>query len=263
MNRLTFLFAILMSMTSFGAIKSETVEYKQADAVLEGYMVSNPAVKMRQPAVIIIHDWMGMTDFVKKKAEEMAKLGFVAFSADIYGKGVHPKDANEAGKLAGQYKGDRALLRARAQAAFDQVKKNPKVDPNKIVVMGYCFGGTTALEMAMSGLPIAGVASFHGGLDFPNLADVKNIKGKLLIMHGALDPYVPAEQVNSFTKALNDNKTDYQFIVYSGAVHAFAVPTAGNDPSKGAAYNAVADHRSTEAMHDFFNEVVGAPQQKH
>jgi dienelactone hydrolase len=187
----------------------------------------------------------------------MAEMGYVAFAADIYGKGVRPKDAKEAGELAGKYKAVRKVLRGRVLAAYDTLKKNPKVDTNKMLAMGYCFGGTTALELAMSGVPLRGVASFHGGLDFPSdIGDVKNIKTKLLIMHGALDPFVPADQVNTFTKALNDAKTDYQFIIYSGAVHAFTVPEAGNDLSKGTAYNALADKRSFQAMKTFFQDVT-------
>lgn len=260
MNRIVFLFITLLSLTTMGAIKNEMVEYKQGDTTLEGYLVHNPAVRMKQPAVIIVHAWMGLDDFVKQKADEMAKMGYVAFAADIYGKGQRPKDQKEAAEMSGKYKADRALLRARAQAALDQVMKNPKVDRNKIVAMGYCFGGTTVLEMAMAGLPLAGVVSFHGGLDFPKtLADTKNIKGQLLILHGAIDPFVPADQVATFTKALNDNKINYEFIAYSGAVHSFTHPTAGNDISKGQAYNAVADRRSTEDMKDFFRELTGAP----
>ncbi|MEZ0390632.1 MAG: dienelactone hydrolase family protein [Pseudobdellovibrionaceae bacterium] len=260
MCRLLTLVSFLFSLSAMAAIKSETVEYKEGQTTLEGYMAHNPAVRMRQPAVVIVHAWMGVDDFVKKKTDEMAQMGFVALAADIYGKGVRPKDAKEAAELAGKYRNnDRTLLRARAQAAFDLLKKNPKVDPSKIVAIGYCFGGTTVLEMAMAGLPLAGVVSFHGGLEFPKLADTKNIKSKLLILHGAVDPYVPPAQVQALTKALDEAKTDYQFVAYSGAVHSFTDPSAGTDASKGAAYNPVADRRSTEAMKDFFREVVGAP----
>jgi dienelactone hydrolase len=244
------------SLAASAAIKTEIVEYKEGSTVLEGYLAYNDAIKNKAPGVIIVHEWMGLGEYSKSRARQMAELGYIAFAADIYGKGVRPKDAKEAGELAGKYKGDRKLLRARALAALDALKKNPKVDTSKILAMGYCFGGTTVLEMAMAGAPVKGVVSFHGGLDFPNLADVKNIKSKLLILHGAIDPYVPPEQVNSFTKALNDNKVDYQFTMYSGAVHSFTNPESGNDPSKGAAYNPVADRRSFEATKTFFREVT-------
>jgi dienelactone hydrolase len=257
MSRLLILFATLFSLSSMGAIKSENVDYKDGETVLEGYLAHNPAVRMRQPAILIVPEWMGIGEFSKKKADELAKQGFVAFAADVYGKGVRPKDAKEAGELAGKYKGDRKLMRSRMMAALDTLKKNPKVDPNKIVVIGFCFGGTAALELAMTGAPLAGVVTFHGGLEFPatSLADTKNMKTKLLILHGALDPFVPAEQVQTFLKSLNDNKLDYQFVAYSGAVHSFTNPEAGTDPSKGAAYNPVAEKRAMEAMRTFVKEV--------
>jgi dienelactone hydrolase len=257
MSRLLFALITAFSLSGFAAIKTEVVEYKDGSTTMEGFLAYNDSLKGKAPGVVIVHDWMGLNDYAKRRAREMAEMGYVAFAADIYGKGVRPKDAKEAADAAGKIKADRKVMRSRAQAAFETLKKNPKVDGNKMLAMGYCFGGTTVLEMAMAGLPLKGVASFHGGLDFPNtLGGVKNIKAKLLIMHGALDPYVPAEQVETFTKALNDNKTDYEFIAYSGAVHAFTVPEAGNDNSKGAAYNAAADKHSFQHMKDFFTEIA-------
>lgn len=241
----------------FAKIKTETVEYKEGDTVLEGYLAYDDAKKTKRPGVIVVHEWMGLGEYTKRRTREMAELGYIAFAADIYGKGIRAKDAKEAGELAGKYKGNRSLLRTRAMAAFDTLKKNKLVDSSKMLAMGYCFGGTTVLEMAMSGAELKGVVSFHGGLDFAtDLADAKAIKSKLLILHGAIDPFVPAEQVNSFSKALNDNNIDYQFVSYSGAVHSFTNPESGNDNKKGAAYNAVADKRSFEAMKVFFKEVT-------
>jgi len=247
----------LLSMTSFAAIKTETVEYKDGTATLEGFVAYDDAIKSKKPGIVIVHEWMGLGDYVKGRAKQLAELGYVAFAADIYGKGVRPTNADEAKAQVMKYKGDRGLLRARAKAAFETLKNNPKVDGNKLLAMGYCFGGTAAIEMGLSGLPLKGIVSFHGGLDFPTLAaDVKNIKAPLLILHGAVDPNVPPDQVSTFTKALDQNKNDYEFIAYSGAVHAFTQPQAGNDPSKGAAYNEKADKRSFEAMKDFLKEVT-------
>jgi dienelactone hydrolase len=255
-----FFNAILTSMIAssavHAAIKTETVEYKQGSTVLEGYLAYDETAKGKRPGVVIVHEWMGLNDYTKRRAREMAELGYVALAADIYGKGVRAKDAKEAGELAGKFKADRKLLRARAQAAYDYLSKQPRVDGKKMLAMGYCFGGTTVLEMALSGLPLAGVASFHGGLDFSNPADAKNIKAKLLIMHGAIDPFVPADQVAAFQKELNDAKVDYQFIAYSNAVHGFTNPDNGQDNSKGAAYNALADKRSFDEMKRFFSEVT-------
>jgi dienelactone hydrolase len=174
---------------------------------------------------------------------------------DIYGKGVRPKNGQEAGEQAGKFKSDRALLRARINAALDVLRKNEHVDPKRIAAIGYCFGGTTVLELARSGADIAGVVSFHGGLDTPTPADAKHIKCKVLALHGADDPYVPPAQVAAFEKEMTDAGVDWQLIKYSGAVHAFTNPEAGNDNSKGAAYNERADQRSWEAMKLFFAEI--------
>ncbi len=137
------------------------------------------------------------------------------------------------------------------------MKKQARVNKNKIAAQGYCFGGTAVLELALSGAKLQGVASFHGGLDFPSLEkDVKKISTKVLVLHGAIDPWVPADQVSAFTKALDSAKTDYQFISYSGAVHAFTNLGAGNDITKGAAFNALATKRSFQALKDFYEEVL-------
>jgi dienelactone hydrolase len=185
----------------------------------------------------------------------LAKLGYFAFAADIYGKGNRPKSGEEAGKLASVYKNDRVLMRQRINLALDELKKQKLVNTDKIAAIGYCFGGTVALELARSGADIKGIVSFHGGLDTPNPADAKNIKAKILVLHGGDDPYVNAEQVSSFKKEMVDAGVDYQIFIYGGAVHSFTNPNSGNDPSKGAAYNERADKRSWEAMKTFFTEI--------
>lgn len=240
------------------ALKGKVVEYKDsAGTALEGYLIEPKAgSKKKSPAVIVVHDWMGIGDYSKMRAQQMADRGYVAFAADIYGKGVHPKDAKEAGALAGQYKSNADLLRQRAKAAYDYVTKLENVDSARVVVMGYCFGGTTALELARSGVPLVGAVSFHGALSTPKSEDAKNIKAKILVMHGAIDPYVPAKEVADFQKEMNDAKVDYQLIAYSGAVHAFTQAHVGNDVSSGAAYNENADKRSFTSLLNFLSEVA-------
>lgn len=251
-----FMLGAVLALTTLSAWAGENLEYKAGKEKMEGY-VAFPETKQRtHPAVLIVHDWMGVNDFTKRKADEMAKLGYVALAADIYGKASRPKDGKEAGALAGKYKGDVKLMRERVKAAFETLLKQPGVDKSRVVAFGYCFGGTTVLELARSGAALKGVASFHGGLATPNAGDAKNIKAKLLVMHGAIDPYVPETEVSAFMKEMNDAKVDYQFIAYSGAVHAFSVPGAGNDPSKGAAYNETADKRSWRAFMDFLGETA-------
>jgi len=249
---------VLVTLSAQAKVKIETVNYKDGETALEGFIAYDEAKlkNKKGPGVVVVHDWMGVSDYVKMRAEQLAEMGYVAFVADIYGKGMRPKDGKEAAEFAGKYRnGDRKLLRARATAAYEELKKNKHVDANKISATGYCFGGTTVLEMARAGLPLKGVVSFHGGLSSVNPDDAKNIKTKVLALHGAIDPYVPATEVSQFQKELNDAKVDYQFVAYSGAVHAFSQKGAGNDPTQGAAYNEVADKRSFVAAKNFLEEV--------
>ncbi|QHL89089.1 dienelactone hydrolase family protein [Nibribacter ruber] len=251
-----FLLTLLMSTTlQAQKIKTQLVEYKDGQTTLEGYLAYDPALKGKRPAVLVVHEWTGINDYTKKRCDELAKMGYVAFAADIYGKGVRPASPEAAGAESGKYKSNLPLLRSRINAALDHVQKMANVDTKKIAAIGYCFGGTTVLELARSGADVAGVVSFHGGLGTPNPSDAKNIMAKLLVAHGAIDPYVPQTEVEGFFKEMNEAKVDYQFIAYSNAVHSFTNPASGNDNSKGAAYNATADRRSWEAMKQFFAEI--------
>jgi dienelactone hydrolase len=198
---------------------------------------------------------MGLTDYEKKRAEMLAQLGYVAFCADIYGKGVRPQNTAEAGAQAGKYKNDRQLLRARVNAGLDTLRQQPLVDSKRIAGIGYCFGGTTVLELARSGADVAGVVSFHGGLDAPDPADGKNIKCRVLVCHGADDPFSSPQDIAAFENEMRKGGVDWQLIKYGGAVHSFTQPMAGNDNSKGAAYNEKADKRSWAAMQQFFAEI--------
>ncbi|HYV38776.1 MAG TPA: dienelactone hydrolase family protein [Gemmataceae bacterium] len=236
-------------------LKTAAVDYALDGVTMEGYVAYDDAKKGAQPGVLIVHDWMGLGQFSKDKAGELAKLGYVAFAADIYGKGVRAKDAGEAAKLAGFFKDDRKLLRARVRAAFDKLAAMPQVDAKKIVVMGYCFGGTTALELARSGAPVAGTVSFHGGLGTPTPEDAKNIKGPVLVLHGDDDPFVPPAEVAAFKEEMKKGNVKMEFVGYKGAVHSFTNPAAGNDNSKGAAYNADADKQSWGAFQKFLKGV--------
>lgn len=234
----------------------KNISYKEGSTELEGYLSETSNKVKKTAGFIIIHDWMGLSDDNRQEADKLADKGFVALAADIYGKNIRPKNPDEAGKTAGIYKNDRVLLKKRVQAAYDLLSKNPKVDPKKIFVFGYCFGGMTALELARSGAELAGTITFHGNLDSPHPEEVKNIKGKVLILHGAIDPYVPASQVQEFQTSMDSAGKDYQLIKYSGAVHAFTNKKAGDDIKKGAAYNALADQRSRKHFDLFIEEVL-------
>lgn len=236
-------------------LRTETLTYKLGDTVLEGHLAYDDTVKGKRPAVLIVHQWKGLSDYEKKRAEMLTKLGYVVFAADIYGQGIRPANPQDASAMSAKYKNDRALLRARAQAGLEVLKKHELTDPTKVAAIGYCFGGTTVLELARSGAQLNGVVSFHGGLSTPNVADAKNIKGKVLVLHGADDPFVPPAEVSAFEAEMRDAKVDWQFVSYGGAVHSFSDWNAGSDNSKGSAYNNKADERSWEAMKSFFTEL--------
>jgi dienelactone hydrolase len=240
-------------LTSHAAIHTENVEYKQGDTTLEGFLAYDDSLTGKRPGVLVVHQWLGLTDYEKHRAEMLAQLGYVAFCADIYGEDNRPKDVGEAGALAGKFKSDRALLRARVNAGLDALRQQPLVDQKNIAAIGYCFGGTTVIELARSGADIAGVVSFHGGLDSPTPADGKNIKCKVLALAGADDPFQKPDDLTAFEEEMRDAKVDWQITFYGGAVHAFTQPNPGF-VNAGAKYNEKADKRSWQAMKDFFAE---------
>jgi len=249
------LMSILVSASALGAIQSRVIEYKSGGEVFEGFVAYDDAVAGPRPGVLIVHQWKGLTEYERKRAEMLAGLGYVAFCADIYGKGVRPEETKEASALAGKYKGDRALFRERLRAGLEVLAAQPEVEKSKLAAMGYCFGGTGALELARSGAAVRGVVSFHGGLGTPTPADAQAIKGRVLVLHGADDPFVPEAEVAGFKKEMADAEVPYTFVAYPGAVHSFTHWTAGDDVSKGAAYNKEADDQSWVAMKEFFESL--------
>jgi dienelactone hydrolase len=248
---------LLVTQAAQAKLIKKSVDYRQGNTTLEGYLVYDDAVKEKRPGVLVIHEWTGLGSYEKMRAEQLAQLGYVAFAADIYGKGVRPSTPELAAKEAAKYRGaDRSLIRARAAAGLEQLAKFPQVDPDRLAVIGYCFGGTAALELARSGANLRGTVSFHGNLDTPNPADARNIHGKVLALHGADDPHVPPAQVAAFQQEMRAAKVDWQMNYYGGAVHSFTNPKSGDDPSKGVAYNEKADRRSWQAMQQFFDEAL-------
>lgn len=252
---LIILTVLFVAVQAEASVKTKIVEYKQGTTILEGYVAWDDAKTAKTPGILIVHEWTGINDHMRQRAEMLAKLGYVAFAADIYGKGIRPTDQSEAARVAGIYKNDRTLMRARVRAGLEELKKQKRVDQNRLAAIGYCFGGTTVLELARDGADIRGVVSFHGGLSTPTPQDAKNIKAKVLALHGADDPFVKAAEVAAFQDEMRSGGVDWQFVSYSNAVHSFTNKAAGNDNSKGAAYNEIADRRSWEAMKTFFAEI--------
>ncbi len=249
------LLAVLGSFAPLtAAIVEKPLEYKSGELVCEGWQAYDDAVTGKRPGVLVVHQWTGISDHEKEAARKLAALGYNVLVADIYGKGIRPQPP-AAGKEAGKYKADRPLLRARVNAALDVLSHDARTDASKLAATGYCFGGTTVIELARSGAAVKGVVSFHGGLDSPNPADGKNIKGKVLALHGFDDPYVPAKDVAAFEAEMKAGNVQYVLIKYVGAVHSFTHKAAGNDNSKGAAYNATADRDSWLEMEKFLKQL--------
>src|SRR5688572_11602002 len=223
--------ALFLMLLAALAARAEIVfkprEYKHDQTTLEGLWVYDDSLKAKRPSVLIVHQWKGLGDYEKKRAEMLAKMGYNVFAVDIYGKGVRPKETKDASAEAAKYKKDRALLRARVQAGLAELKKLEFTDPKRIAAIGYCFGGTTALELARSGAEIAGVVSFHGGLGTPN-TDEKKIKTRVLALHGADDPFVPSAEVQGFQDEMRKSGVDWTLVAYGGAVHSFTDWNAGN-----------------------------------
>ena len=247
-------FAFVSTLSA--AIVEKPLDYKAGDALCEGWQAYDDATSGKRPGVLIIHQWTGVSDHEKEAARKLAALGYNVLVADIYGKGVRPQPP-AAGKEAGKYKADRALLRARANAALDVLARDTRTDAAKLAATGYCFGGTAVIELARSGAPVKGVVSFHGGLDSPTPADGKHIKGKVLALHGADDPFVAAKDVAAFTAEMKTHGVDWKLVSYPGAVHSFTHKAAGSDNSKGAAYHAEADRDSWHQMEQFLKATLG------
>ena len=249
-------FALALTSAARAELVTKSITYSDNGVELEGFLAyDTEKVKGATPGVLVVHQWMGLTDNEKMRAKMLAEQGYIAFALDIYGKNDRPAARADAGKFAGKYKGDRALFRKRLAAGLAVLASQANVDQKRIAAIGYCFGGTGVLELARMGAGVAGVASFHGGLSATLPVEAKESKAKVLVLHGADDPFVPQAEIEGFVKEMNAAKFDWQMIYYSGAVHSFTQKEAGNDNAAGAAYNAAADARSWQAMKQFLGEV--------
>lgn len=251
MKHSILIITIVTSFSSFAQLKA--VSYTDGAQKLTGF-ANAPKAGKNKPGILILPAWLGINDHFKGIAEKLSASGYHAFVADIYGEGNYPKDKKEAGERSGYYKNHIADYRKRVKLALDELIKQG-ADPTNIVVIGYCFGGAGALEAARANFPVKGVVSFHGSYGRDTTLALSAITPKILVCHGALDPYASETQIKAFQKEMNETKADWQMIYYANAVHAFTEPAAGNDNSKGAAYNEKADKRSWEAMMAFLKEV--------
>lgn len=236
-------------------IVSHDLDYAADGVAFRGY-IARPGGEGRHPGILVVHDWLGVTDYVRMRCDMLARLGYVAFAADVYGADVRP-GPDEAAAVAGGFYRDRPLWRTRLTAAFARMREEPSVDPGRTGAIGYCFGGSSVLELARTGADVDAVVSFHGGLLTGPEGEAAHITAKILVLHGAADPVAPDDAMLAFE---NDLRTapavDWQLVSYANAMHAFTLPDA-DAPEQGALFDARAERRSWVAMKAFLAEVFG------
>jgi dienelactone hydrolase len=234
-----------------GGVKTQQIEYRVDGKPFVGYLADGSNGR-KTAGVLVAHEGGGMTEHPKERARMLAELGYVAFAMDTFGEPITSRE--QAMSVITQLSNDLATLRRRARTALDLLRAQVNVDPKRSAAIGFCFGGTTVLELARSGADLAGVVTFHGGLSNPNPEDAKKIKAKVLVLHGADDPLVAQKDIDQFRQDMRDAKVDLQFVAYSGTLHAFTNPKV-NDPAHGVQYNELSDKRSWQSMRDFFKEI--------
>ncbi len=249
------LLAMLLQSTFAIFSQSKPVEYKEGSNLLSGISVKPTKALKNNPGILVLPAWMGIDDHAKDTANRLAAMGYTTFIADIYGVNQRPKDYSQAGQKAGYFKKNIIEYQTRIQLALDQLIKQG-ANPDDIVVLGYCFGGTGAIEAARNNMKVKGVVSFHGGLGKDATRAIDIIIPKILVLHGADDPYESKDEIDDFQNEMRSSGADWQMIFYANAVHSFTDINAGNDNSKGAAYNEIAEKRSWEAMLNFLKEVL-------
>jgi len=239
-------------------MKTETIEYKDGDVTLRGYLAFDEKKSGKRPGVLVMPEAFGLGEHAKKRAERLAELGYVAFAGDPYGNGIELANLPDAMKHAMPLFADPAKLRQRGRAALDFLASTPHTDASRLASIGFCMGGTFSLELARDGAPLKGIVSFHGGLQTQRPAEAGKVKAKILVCTGADDTMIPAEQVNAFEAEMIKAGADWQVITYGGAKHSFTNPNSDSLAMPGIGYNKVVDARSWKAMADFFEEIFAA-----
>lgn len=264
-------FMCVMNSGAFAAVVTTRIEYRDGDRVLEGILAYDDSVPadQKRPGVLICHTWWGVDAYVETRAKQLAELGYVAFALDVFGKGTHTDDPKRAAERMAATVADLPALRAQAALGLKVLAEQPRVDAAQLGVIGYCFGGTVALELARSGLAhtenLRAVVAFHAarlaavGTPEETAQLSTNIKGSVLICHGAVDPLVKPGEIETMQKQFEDAKVDYVFIAYVGAVHAFTDKDVDKRNIPTSKYNAAADRRSWQHMKDMFAEKIPVP----
>ena len=241
------------------AISVKPVDYTSLDGVvLKGYLAYDPSLKGKRPGVLVVHEWWGHNDYVRKRARLLATMGYTALAVDMYGDGKEALHPDDAGKFAGQISADQDLGRARFLSAMKILQAHDTVDPSRIAAIGYCFGGSIVLSMARAGFDLKGVASFHGGLASSKPDKPGKIKARVLVAHGALDALVPDEDVERFKAQMRGEGADMRFISYKDALHSFTNPAADEYAKKfnlPLGYNKEADVSSWQELKKFLSSI--------
>jgi dienelactone hydrolase len=253
---------LVLAVPASAAVQTKEVTYSHEGVNFKGHLAWDDAAQGKRPGVLVVHEWWGLNDYARQRAEKLAALGYVAFACDMYGEGKVTTHPQEAGQFAGEVRKNVKTWQGRAQAALKVLQENEHVDPQKIAAIGYCFGGSTALELAYTGADLAAVVTFHAALPVPESEQARAIKSKVLVCHGARDNFIPEETIHKFRQALEDAKVDYEMVYYGGAVHSFTVPEADKVGNAGMAYNREADHRSWASMLRLFDEVFKSSSEK-
>ena len=235
-------------------VTTRTVSYEFDGMTFEGYLAQPADVQGQAPGVLVVHEWWGLNDYAKRRARQLAELGYVAFAADMYGQGRSTDDPAQARQWAGKVSGDRGRMRARAQAALGVLREQENVAGDRLAAIGYCFGGTSVLELAYANPEgLQGVVSFHGSPKPPMKSDAP-IEPSILILHGAADPTVSDQQLDQVTQGLSEAGADWVLVKYAGAKHAFTNPASDERAMDAVGYDAKADERSWEHMRVFLEE---------
>lgn len=257
MKRLLSIGCLLMLCNLASAVvKTQAVEYSFDGVVCKGFVAYDDAVQEKRPGVVVVHEWWGLNEDAKNRAKMLAGLGYVALCADMYGEGQLTEHPSKAGEMATAVRKNIETWRGRAKAAIEKLQSHEKVDPKRIAIMGYCFGGSTALQIAMTGHPdIKAAISFHGALPTPTVDEAKKIRCRVLICHGADDSFIKEETISKFKSALDEAKVNYTFESYPGAKHSFTVKGIDDKAVKGLEYNEEADKRSWASLQKLLKEV--------
>lgn len=255
---LTVFLCLLAAELAVAEIRTERVPYRQGELTLEGYLAWDDATKGKRPGVLVVHEWWGLNDYARGRAEQLARLGYVAFALDMYGKGKVTEHPDQAGAWMKGVQANVTGWRLRAMAGLEVLRGHDRVDASRLAAVGYCFGGATVLQLAYGGAPVKGVVSFHGALPVPDLTQAPPSAPKILLAHGNADPFVPDQDVARLRGELEAAGFDWHLVVYAGARHGFTNPDAGRYGLDALKYDRQADQRSWAHMQLFFDELFGA-----